>query len=331
MKKRNQNDRPSNDKIKELFSRAVEMELDLYETEEKVQTNDIVEVELKEIGGLAERIGLLPPPDQSLLYFHYCFDISDKDAGEILEITRPLAKRIYIENVLSAFLLDTSDSEENHRIGEESMKRACEKALLEYADYNPAEFTGYPVYSKRFRKRLKKIRAAQKTDRVLPLLVKRAAVVLLVISMGFTTVVVADAGFREIVAEWVVEALTEFSRFRIENMLSDSNTELKYKIEYIPDGFELVESIEEEIYSYYRYDNGKDKIVITLAAFPVISSLDTENIKTEQFEFHGNQAYRWKINEVNYMLWRQDELQISILSTLELSEIYNIANGIKSN
>lgn len=331
MKKRNQNDRLSNDKIKELFSRVVETELDQCEAEEKVQTNDIVEVELKEIGGLAERICLLPPPDQSLLYFHYCFDISDESAGEILGITRPLAKRIYIENVLSAFLLDTSDSEENHRIGEESMKRACEKALLEYADYNPAEFTGYPVYSKRFRKRLKKIRAAQKTDRVLPLLVKRAAVVLLVISMGFTTVMAADAGFREIVAEWFVEALTEFSRFQIERMPSDSDEKIKFKFEYIPDGFELTNYIENDAICFYRYENGEEKILITCADFPISSSLDAQGAVIEQFEFHGNTAYRWKIDNVNYLVWSRSEVQFSITSALELSEIYNIANGIKIN
>lgn len=276
---------------------------------------------------LAEKITALLPEDQNLLYLHYCLHIPDQRAAEILGVSQAFEKRIYVEKILSVF----SDS------GKPLLWKACEKALFQYTAYDPTAFSGFPSYSRRFRRKLKKIRAAQKTQSPILIFARRAAVFLLVITLGFSGAMVTNAEFRQKVVEWFVETFPEFTRFRLTNTekrkASAIEEEMKdYSIMYIPDGYVLEEVFDGTITLIYQFINtNNEEIVISLRSENAVSSYDTERADIEVCELGNISAYYWETDHLHYIVWQWDNLQFSIVSKLDQEEIIKIAKNIKKS
>jgi hypothetical protein len=283
---------------------------------------------MEQINRLAQKINLLPLEYQHLLFFKYCFGSSIIEIDEILKPENTEGKLLYVENMLSRRIgLD------NSWIDSKSMKDACELTLKEYMkEYDILEKTEAPNYSKAFRRRLKEIRTAQNLYESYGIIVKKVAVFILVSLLGLSTILAINVEARERFFHWIMEIFPDFSIIRIQDIEDSTLNDLTvFKINYIPKGFELVETNEGRNMLIYRYSTeGSQKLTIRLllSEDEEQSYYDTENSEVEKFTFKGYQAYTWKTEELSYLVWHQDGIEGHISGNLEQDELIKIAEKI---
>jgi len=141
-----------------------------------------------EIQKLAQKITALPLEYMNTLFFRYCFGFSSEDADAVLETAHSAGRLRYTRNMLSHFMgLDGAV------VDDHSMKMACETALSTYIVQDIPNVLQIPKYSNTFRRKLKAIKAAQKSTNMVITLMKRVAVFILVCAISFSTALVANA------------------------------------------------------------------------------------------------------------------------------------------
>lgn len=318
--------------------------------EEEGEKDDSALYREKQVTELAEKILALLPPDQSLFYFHYCFHIPDKKAEKILGVSQAFEQRIYLERVLAAFM-NAGEAEETEagRMGpgklstekkfieKAVMEAACKKAFAEYSAYDGAELSGFPIYSRRFCRKLKKIRAAQKIQSPILVFARRAAVFLLVLTLGFSGAMVTNAEFRQKVVEWFVETFPEFTRFRLnhtgQRSVGEVEKEIKlYTITYIPKGFVLEDLFDGTISLIYHYKNDEgERLIISMHSENASSSYDTEDARIDIININDTTVYYWETEALHYAVWQQGDIQFNIISTSDQEEIVKVVQNIKKN
>ena len=318
----------SNNIMKEVCQLSFQNEL---ETITKLNMNSIKYQTLSEeqVDQLAIKIGLLPLEYRNILFFRYCFNNPPSETEKILEIENVIGKLRYIQKMLSAFM-----GLKNSWIDDNSMKKACEIALIEDAkDYDNTLALHKPNYSKNFRRKLKDIKISQKTNNIFMLITKRVAVFILVCILSFSAVLMVNAEVREKVFDWVIEVFEKFSIFIPQNIDEDNNSVdlTSLKINYIPTGFKLVDIHKGHnmlIYNYLADSNEEFDIKLFTSSGENKSYYDTEGIEIEEIIFKGSQAYIWQTNEITYLIWYQDGVECHILGNLDKDEILKVAESI---
>lgn len=212
------------------------------------------------------------------------------------------------------------------------MEKACKMALKEATkDYDNVEILNKPNYSKDFRRKLKDIKVEQDINRIIMLIAKRAAMFILVAILSFSTVMAINAEAREKVLDWIIETFPKFSIFTSQKIDEDNPVELtSLKINYIPPGFELVDTNvgrTKLIYNYSTKNDQKLTIIFSLSS-EVKSYYDTENAEIEEFVFKGSGAYIWQTSEITYLIWYQDGVECHISGNLSKDEIIKVAENI---
>lgn len=321
------------DKMKNVCGQMLEEELKACSLERMASCKEATEdkrdlQDEKFTTQLAERIAALPVEDQSLLYLHYCFNIGDRGIDDVLGMDHSFEKRSYIEKVLSVFA-----GKDLKQISYKNLKEASEKALEAYISSDVTIPVPMPVYSLKFRKKLKKIHAAQKIVPQYLRIARQAAIILLALGLTFSTAMVVNADFREWILEWVVETFPEFTRFHLYEEKIDGMqfVELSsYDIGYIPEGFYLLEKSERSSMIVYRYVKGEnEKITISIKKLAVGSSFNTEEANLETISFGDSTAFCWNKGGKEYMVWKDGGAYFSIVSTSERREVIKIAKKIK--
>nr|WP_301281491.1 DUF4367 domain-containing protein [Anaerocolumna aminovalerica] len=191
-----------------------------------------------------------------------------------------------------------------------------------------------PNYSNSFRRKLKRIKAAQNPYEVFRLIAKRVAVFIAVCILSFSAVLAVNAQARENFYHWIVETFPKFSIF-ITQSKNESNrlAELGvFKIKYIPKDFELINTTELRTMMIYNYSS-RDSKKMTIKLFTSDSEdktyYDTENIEIEEFIFKESQAYTWQTDQMAYLIWYQDGIECHISGNLTKDEIIKIAENIE--
>ena len=318
----------ANNIMKEVCQLSFQNEL---ETITKLNMNSIKYQTLSEeqVDQLAIKIGLLPLEYRNILFFRYCFNNPPSKTEKILEIENVIGKLRYIQKMLSAFM-----GLKNSWIDDNSMKKACEIALIEDAkDYDNTLALHKPNYSKNFRRKLKDIKISQKTNNIFMLITKRVAVFILVCILSFSAVLMVNAEVRERFFDWVIEVFEKFSIFIPQNIDEDNNSVdlTSLKINYIPTGFKLVDIHKGHnmlIYNYLADSNEEFDIKLFTSSGENKSYYDTEGIEIEEIIFKGSQAYIWQTNEITYLIWYQDGVECHILGNLDKDEILKVAESI---
>lgn len=316
----------SNNIMKEVCQLSFQNEL---ETITKLNMNSIKYQTLSEeqVDQLAIKIGLLPLEYRNILFFRYCFNNPPSKTEKILEIENVIGKLRYIQKMLSAFM-----GLKNSWIDDNSMKKACEIALIEDAkDYDNTLALHKPNYSKNFRRKLKDIKISQKTNSIFMKMVKRVAVFILVCFLSFSTVLVVNAEVRERFFDWVVVTFPKFSIFIPQNINKDTIDLKSLKINYVPMDFKLVNINEGHnmlIYNYATENNKKLDISFLASSRKGKSYYDAENIEIEEFIFKESNAYMWQTDEMTYLIWSQDDIECHISGNLDKNEVIKIAENI---
>jgi len=196
----------ANNIIKEVCQLSFQNEL---ETITKLNMNSIKYQSLtdQQVEQLAMKIGLLPLEYRNILFFRYCFNNPPSRTEKILEIENVIGKLRYIQKMLSAFM-----GLENSWVDDNSMKKACEIALIEdIKDYDNTLALHKPNYFKTFRRKLKDIKIKQNPNNIFMLMAKRVAIFMLVCILSFSAVLAVNAETREKVFAWIIEAFEKFS------------------------------------------------------------------------------------------------------------------------
>lgn len=285
----------------------------------------------EQMNQLAIKIDLLPSEYRNILFFRYCFNNTPSETDKILGIDNAKGKLRYTQKMLSNFMgLDGLWIDDN------SMKRACEIALVEDTkDYDNTQTLHEPKYSKVFNRKLKDINIKQNPKSIFMSLAKRVAVFILVCLLSFSSILTVNAEARGKLFDWIIEVFPKFSIFTPKNIDENNNIiELtSLKINYIPNGFELIDIHKGRsmlIYEYL-YDNDQELTIKLLSPNGKGKSYyDTENAEIEEFIFKQSKAFTWQTDKMTYLIWNQDGIECHISGSLSKEEILKVAENISN-
>lgn len=318
---------------RDVMKKACEISLQ-NEIHKLTELNDEIVYQLlskEQVYQLAQKINFLPFEYRSLLFFQYYFESTVDEIENILEIENVNNKLRYVQKMLSK-LMDLNNST---WIANTSIKEACIFALQEDMKFYESTVMLYkPKYSNSFRRKLRKIKAAQNSFEIFRLMVKRIAGFLVVCILSFSSVLAVNAELREKFNNWVMDTFSKFSIFITQNKDENSSlTELDaLKIKYIPSGFELNGTTELRtmmIYDYLSKDGKKLTIKLSTSDNEDKTYYDTESIKLKEFIFKGSQAYTWQTDKMTYLIWYQDGIECHIWGDISQDEIEKVADNIE--
>lgn len=149
------------------------------------------------------------------------------------------------------------------------------------------------MYSRRFRKQLRKIHITQQpTDHLLRGIL-RAAAVFLAISLGFSTAMVTN------------------------------------QINYIPDGYQLVYQSNLPLMKKFRYKNSENtSITIQVSPGNGSNNYNTENSEIKSCMIGEKNVLYWEKDGVRMCVIKEGEWLISVVTELPFNEVFKIVENI---
>lgn len=318
----------SKDIMKDVSQLSLEDELQKLS---KLNTENLVYQSLsdEQLDQLAKKIALLPLEYRNTLFFRYCFNTNPSETEKMLEIENSISKLRYIQKMLSGFM-----GLKNSWIDNESMRKSCQIALAEETKIHDNILGLHqPSYSKDFRRKLKEIKIKRNSSRIFMSIAKKVAIFILVFFLSFSAVLAVNEEARDKVFDWIIEKFPKFSIFISEDI--DENKKLveltSFTINYIPEGFELVDINEGRkmlIYNYVGKNNQKFEIKLLTSSGGGKVYYDTEGVEVEEIMVKGSQGYTWQTDEMNYLIWHQDGIEFHIVGNLNKDEILKVAENI---
>jgi hypothetical protein len=106
-----------------------------------------------------------------------------------------------------------------------------------------------------------------------------------------------------------------------------SNDEIR--LGYIPEGFTLDRSDITESYIYLMFKNESKYFTFTMDDIQSTTSIDTENAGTKKININDFEAYYSTNNNVNILVWHNNQEVFQISGNIEEKEIINIAKKVK--
>lgn len=274
-----------------------------------------VNLEKKQQNELFEKILLLPPKGMFVLFSQFCFHFKPSETETFLQIENVKGYLIYYEKLLS----DIMGLEEGQLISNESMKCACKTALNEYI-------------KKEFYADDGRIILHQPRKKVgIKNLAKKVAVAAIIATMSFSTMMVTNAEFRERVISWAIETFEKYSIFELQNNETKTVEDLqKYVPSYIPDGFQLDNTITQPSLIFLEYSNENlDFINILMCMSDTRVYTDTEGIHIEELAMFGSTAYYYNKDGVENLIFDKDGFHFEVYGSINKNDLIRVAEGIK--
>jgi hypothetical protein len=284
----------------------------------------------EQIDILAKKISYLPARYNNLLFYRYCFNNNFSELNEFFQIDSSELELLYIKKMLSSYM-----SLNNSWIYEKSMKEACQLALKDsMKEYDNIEISEESNNSNIDINKLTSNKIKKNSKNVFVLIAKSAAALILVCFLGFSSIVVVNAEVREKLVSWIVEVFPKYSSFKSKSEDKDNTkVDLKsLKINYVPNGFELIEINELRNMLIYNYLSENDEELIIKFLYPNKKSyFNTENAVVKELVFKDQQSFLWETDEVINFIWHQDGMDCSIFASLSIGkdEVIKIAENIK--
>lgn len=144
-------------------------------------------------------------------------------------------------------------------IDDEQLAQAAAELANAIYESTPASEVPAHQFSTRFEKKI--ARLIQKTNHpTLYKFLRAAACFLLVVTIGFGTVMTVNAEAREFIAGWVKEQYKSFTRYFFSNE-AESTESVKYQLGWLPDGCEFVTSFEIDGGETYIYTDKQETLI----------------------------------------------------------------------
>jgi len=298
-----------------------------YETEEDSRIFE--ELSANQESDLGQRILALPDDDIAILFFHYSFGISYDDISDILELDTVKGKLRYIEQVLSSGMGLSG----GWGISKDSMCRACKIALDEYTKAEGPDVI--PIYSRQFIRKMRELGVVRTSSSIYVKMLQKVAIILVILGISFGAALGVYAEFRERVFRWFTETFPQFSEFILASDLTDAETSfgelLRYRPEFIPDGYFLDFVFELHPSVYFNYVNSDGEMLTIIGRLPDISpiALNTESAEVEITSFRGEDAFFWTLDGISHYVFILDGYHFSIIGRIEKESIVQIAESLE--
>ena len=290
----------------------------------EISYQTLTEEEIKE---LSKKILSLPLEYKNILFSRYSFKLTPKETESSYDIINSKGKLLYIKRLLSrSFNLD------GKWISEQSLEKATNLALEEYVKEPVEESIEKPKYSRNFKRILKEIDINIESQ--WKKMAKRVAMIFIVIGISFTIFLGTNVQAREKFFDWIVEKYEQYSIFTPEIINEDYIDKVdmdELKINYVPDGFELIKIQKGRVSMIYEYSN-VDGDFFYLSINEIMSvaeshSKDTENAEMERIFIKDSEAFYWE-HDIKYLLWQQNGVECFISGNIEKNELIKIAENI---
>lgn len=263
---------------------------------------------------LSDKILLLPHHGIVLLFSRYCFRLSPEETEMLFQLKNAKGHfRFYC-----ALLSSCMGFAENQMISDALFSKACKAALKNYLRAELKE----GIFDKTYKR--------SKLSVPLRKIGKAVAVAVITLTLLFSTCMVANAQFREKVIAWVIET---FEKYRVFELRSDGETERSdlhsYKPTYLPEGAELMETIEQTVFIGYKYIiGGSESFSIWIGQTDIRIYTDAENADIEPLDRDGVTGYFFRKDDLKYMCFERDGCFFSVYGSLDMEELIKIAVGI---
>jgi hypothetical protein len=180
---------------------------------------------------------------------------------------------------------------------------------------------------------LKLVRGRRKLFSVL----RTAAMFALALLLTGTVAISVNAELREKLFDWFVETFPQYSDFRVSTdvpLTEESFDKLAlYEPTYIPDGFSEFSIGDMDTMVYFDYSSNDDGSLLSIMGrLPTGGAvgMNTEGVEIEKTSFQGEEAYYWEKDGIAYYTFILDGYHFTITGPLARSEIYKIAENIKT-
>ena len=279
-----------------------------------------------EIEELVEKISLLPERDKFLLFFRFSLGASPNDIKSTLEIDHPRGNYLYIQKLLSNLM-----GLENLWISNSSIEKATNILFeRENLELENIEINNNLKLSKQYKDKIRSMGIGKSINKVT--ILKRVAAFFLVLALSFSVLMATNVQARQLVFGWVIETFPEYSRFQfypedddvVEVDLED------IEINYIPEGYELVEDFKGHTMRVleYQFDDAKVRVGFYYAAKGA-SSYDTEDAEIDIIDFRNTEAFLWQRDDFTFLVWEENGLKIDILGNISIEEALKIGESIE--
>lgn len=170
-------------------------------------------------------------------------------------------------------------------------------------------------------------------------LTKTAAIVMLIISVTFSTLVISVEAFRERVVDFLFE--DKGTHMEVIPTEADENTlEMKndvpadgqgvFYLRYIPEGYKIVETKiagSKKIITFQ--DNAQITLIFTQEPWDNGRlSIDNEDIESGQLQINGKSAFWTSKNNELILMWSKSNYRFVLYGEIELEEMISIAENI---
>lgn len=272
---------------------------------------DLPEDKIKE---LSRKMLFLPHEGVVLMLSKYCFELSPADTEQLYGFENAKGRFRYYRRLLS----DCMGLRENEQISDVSLESACKIVMDDYLRNEMGD--------------------ADETSKVVPFKGKRVfrtirrtlAIAALVAALMFTMLMAASADFRERVIQWIVETYEQYSMFKIESREKPVfASPTSFAFNYLPEGAELTDSVEDEYYAEYEYDVGGTQY-IDILIFPVGQQVyvDTEGAEIRPLQVGNLEGYWFSKDTLRYVCFEMDGCQFSVCGTVDIEELIKVANSV---
>jgi len=164
---------------------------------------------------------------------------------------------------------------------------------------------------------------------------KKAAIILLIIIAGISTLIFTVEAIRVRVFNFFIERNERYTEIRVEEENNIDTPELDwenyYQPTYMTEGyfFESAEGIGS--IKVLKYTNGENEITFTQANNGTDFQLDTEDAVTEKININGNEGFLIIKEDRSMIFWHNEERSFTITGKIKKEEIIKIAESIEKN
>lgn len=284
---------------------------------------------LKDLERLVDLIKILPVDLQTILLEKHYFKNPPSNLEKIFAMENPREKYSWTLDLLSQILgLD------DHLINDQDLDLACLMLMNTYTDkiYRIPETSFDP--SKAFRKKIQDLGIKVQGPRRQVL--KKVAVIFLVLAGSISLFFSINTAARSKVYDWIIKDFGTYSTFTFVQ-LEETDEEIldldDLKIFYKPRPFKLIKTKEAKAYKKFIYGHEKNpKTIFEVRFKKLVGPDDISAYKTgygdiEELYIGDHKGYYWH-NEINYLLWQQNGLEILISGPINKDEMIKIAENI---
>jgi hypothetical protein len=162
---------------------------------------------------------------------------------------------------------------------------------------------------------------------------KRAAIILLIIIAGISTLIFTVEAIRVRVFNYFIERNERYTEIRVEEENNIETPELDwenyYQPTYMTEGYYFESSKGIGSIKVLKYTNGENQITFTQANNGTDFQLDTEDATTENIKINGNEGLLIIKGDRSMIFWHNDEKSFTVTGNIKKEEILKIANNLE--